>query len=156
MVRSIDAEVTRDARGVLRLRYRIEADLARLRIPPPRPPAPGERLWEHTCCELFVAQAGAAAYHEFNFSPSGAWAAYAFSDYRAGGPSPCPDPGISVTRNGNRLELAAAVAALEGPLLVGLTAVVEAQDGQRSYWALRHPPGKPDFHHRDAFALELA
>jgi hypothetical protein len=33
--------------------------------------------------------------------------------------------------------------------------VIEAADGSLSYWALRHPPGKPDFHHRDAFALEL-
>ncbi|MBI3061386.1 MAG: hypothetical protein HYY83_05345 [Deltaproteobacteria bacterium] len=30
-----------------------------------------------------------------------------------------------------------------------------AQDGTISYWALKHPPGKPDFHHPDAFALEI-
>jgi hypothetical protein len=24
-----------------------------------------------------------------------------------------------------------------------------------SYWALRHAAGKPDFHHRDAFAMPL-
>jgi hypothetical protein len=33
--------------------------------------------------------------------------------------------------------------------------VIEEIDGALSYWALRHAPGKPDFHHRDAFALEL-
>jgi hypothetical protein len=38
---------------------------------------------------------------------------------------------------------------------LGLSAVVEATDGGLSYWALRHPPGKPDFHHIDAFALQL-
>lgn len=39
---------------------------------------------------------------------------------------------------------------------VGLSAVIEETDGTKSYWALRHPPGKPDFHHPDCFALELA
>ena len=28
-------------------------------------------------------------------------------------------------------------------------------DGGISYWALAHPPGKPDFHHPDSFALTL-
>jgi len=37
-----------------------------------------------------------------------------------------------------------------------LSAVIEDDDGAFSYWALRHPPGKPDFHHPDAFALMLA
>jgi hypothetical protein len=36
-----------------------------------------------------------------------------------------------------------------------VSAVVETLDGALSYWALRHPPGKPDFHHADSFALEL-
>jgi hypothetical protein len=33
--------------------------------------------------------------------------------------------------------------------------VIETLDGSLSYWALRHPPGKPDFHHSESFALEL-
>ena len=40
-------------------------------------------------------------------------------------------------------------------LRLGLSAVVEEYDGMLSYWALRHPPGKPDFHHAAAFALVL-
>jgi hypothetical protein len=39
---------------------------------------------------------------------------------------------------------------------MGLSAVIEERDGMLSYWALRHAPGKPDFHRRDGFALELA
>jgi hypothetical protein len=39
---------------------------------------------------------------------------------------------------------------------LGLSAVVEHADGARSYWALQHPPGKPDFHHPDSFAMQLA
>jgi len=40
-------------------------------------------------------------------------------------------------------------------LRLALAAVVEDERGMLSYWALRHPAGKPDFHHPDAFALEL-
>lgn len=120
-------------------------------------PTPGMRpLWEHTCCELFVARRGGTAYREFNFSLSGEWAAYAFAGYRQGGPIEVPDPGIVVRTSSEILELKASVASDAAPLLLGLSAVIEAEDGSLSYWALRHAPGKPDFHHRDAFALELA
>ena len=40
-------------------------------------------------------------------------------------------------------------------LSVGLSAVIEDLDGSLSYWSLKHPPGKPDFHHADCFALEI-
>ena len=38
---------------------------------------------------------------------------------------------------------------------LALSAVIEELDGTKSYWALAHPPGKPDFHHPDCFALTL-
>ena len=38
---------------------------------------------------------------------------------------------------------------------LGLSAVIEERNGAMSYWALSHPPGDPDFHHHDCFALEL-
>jgi hypothetical protein len=53
------------------------------------------------------------------------------------------------------LELDAVIAVAAGRLAIGLSAVIEEQDGRLSYWALRHPPGKPDFHYPEAFALEL-
>ncbi len=40
-------------------------------------------------------------------------------------------------------------------LQLALSAVIEDKQGVLSYWALTHPPGKPDFHHPDAFVLEL-
>lgn len=40
-------------------------------------------------------------------------------------------------------------------LQIGLSAVIEEMDGTKSYWALAHPAGKPDFHHPDCFTLEL-
>ena len=41
-------------------------------------------------------------------------------------------------------------------LRLAVCAVMENEQGRVSYWALAHPPGKPDFHHRDGFALRLA
>ncbi len=134
------------------LRYVIHGNIAALRLPE-RGVQP---LWQHTCCEAFVARPRALAYHEFNFSPSGDWGAYAFTDYRQGGPMEIADPGIALKVSGDALELRASVRAAQGPVVLGLSAVIEERDGRVSYWALRHAPGKPDFHHRDAFALELA
>ena len=49
-----------------------------------------------------------------------------------------------------------AVSAFNSLLITfGLTVIIEEDNGGMSYWALKHAPGKPDFHHRDAFALEL-
>jgi hypothetical protein len=45
---------------------------------------------------------------------------------------------------------------IEAEWALGLSAVIEAADGSRSYWALRHPSSAPDFHHPDCFALTLA
>ena len=36
---------------------------------------------------------------------------------------------------------------------LGLSAILEEEDGTISYWALAHPPGRPDFHHPDCLAL---
>lgn len=145
----------RAAPEVLTARYRIEGTLERLRIPPLRMPAPGERLWQHTCCELFIRRSGEAAYREFNFSPSAQWAAFAFARYREGTPVAAPDPGIAVRRFDDVLELQATITAAPVRLRVALCVVIEDRDGALSYWALSHPAGKPDFHHQDAFALEL-
>ena len=154
-VRSIHAEVARTPHGLLAVTYRIAGDLDRVRIPKRRVRAPQEKLWQHTCCEIFVARPGGPAYHEFNFSPSEEWAGYAFERYRDGAAVDIPDPGIAVRGSPGELELQASIRVAKGSLRVGLSAVIEETSGVLSYWALRHPPGKPDFHHPEAFALEL-
>ncbi len=132
--------------------YRCKGDLERVRLP-----RAGERpIWQHTCWELFFGrQGGAGAYREYNFAPSGEWAAYAFYSYRKAAPVKMPDPRVTVLSGGPMLAIEAMVPVDGGPLRVGLSAVIESEEGL-SYWALRHPAGKPDFHHADAFALELA
>ena len=156
-MRQVFARIERNP-GDLDLSFSIEGEMRKLRIPEPRAPRIAERLWQHTCCEMFVARQGEAGYHEFNFSPSGEWAAYAFTAYRAGAMlrDAALAPQISVTQSARRLTLECRVRAdASGSLKLALCAVIEELDGRLSYWALRHAPGKPDFHHRDAFALEL-
>jgi hypothetical protein len=163
-VRGIEVRVDREEDGTLALGFRLDGDLAGLRMPPPRPPGVADRLWQHTCFEAFVALEGAARYHELNFAPSGEWAAYAFRAYREGGPleNGSLAPRIAVRSAPDRLELDARVALghlspahAAAALGLGLAAVVEETDGTLSYWSLHHPAGRPDFHHRDAFALRL-
>jgi hypothetical protein len=154
-VRSIRAEVARTPQGLLELTYRIAGDLERVRIPEPRAAAQRERLWQHTCCEIFVARPDGPAYHEFNFSPSGDWAGYAFERYRDGAVLDIPDPRIAVRGSSRELELQASILVADGQLRVGISVVIEELSGVLSYWALRHAAGKPDFHRAEAFALEL-
>ena len=133
----------------LSIAYLMEGEIDRLRIPPPRAPRFADGLWQHTCCELFVARPG-GGYREFNFSPSGEWASYEFDGYRTGRRAIEARPVIVL--HGMQLE----VSLEEKAARIGLSAVIEEEDGTLSYWALRHAPGKPDFHHPDAFAMELA
>ena len=156
-IRCIDVLV-RAVGGSLALTFALEGDLCGVRIPQPRPSRRVDDLWRHTCFEAFVMAGEGPAYQEFNFSPSGEWAVYAFRGYRDGGePRAALAPGIAVRRSRDRLELDAGIrpeCLPPGPSLrLGLSAVVEDAHGVLSYWALRHPPGKPDFHHTEAFAL---
>jgi len=155
--------VRRSPSGSLALTFGIEGDLAAVRILGPRTPRQVTELWQHTCIEAFVAVDGASAYHEFNFAPSGEWAVYGFRNYREGAllNDETLAPQIAVRIAPHRFELDACIPLVRlshrhprAPLRLGLSAVIEASDGMLSYWSLRHPAGKPDFHH-DARALRL-
>lgn len=154
-VHGIEACASRAGVELVHIEYRIRGDIARLRIPPRRTPAPGERLWQHTCCEIFVASAPGGPYREFNFSPSGEWAAYAFASYRDASPLQIPDPAIEVRASPLELELRATIGVVPGRHCAGLCAVIEERDGRLSYWALKHAPGRPDFHDPRGYLLEL-
>lgn len=164
---AITGHLTR-TRDTLAISYRLAGDIDRLRLPPIKAPHFADELWRHTCCELFIAHRGDAAYHECNFSPSRAWAAYAFARTRerAGQAHQLPlatlDPTIVIERGAHTLELKASVRLdalspryTSAALVLALSAVIEDRDGALSYWALAHPRPQPDFHHPDAFVLEL-
>jgi hypothetical protein len=40
-------------------------------------------------------------------------------------------------------------------LTLGLAAVIEDRARVLTYWALKHPAEKPDFHHADGFVIPL-
>ena len=171
MIRCLDVDIARSQNGGFRLVFLLFGDMARVLIPSPRPTdepdARCDGLWEHTCFEAFFARAGETAYREFNFSPSGKWAAYDFSAYRkpANAPAAVTPPQIVRNLSEGRLELEVLLAhdvlpdgMSNASLEIGLSAVVEStdtQDGARSYWALAHPAERPDFHHRGGFHLRL-
>jgi hypothetical protein len=162
--RRVAVDAWRGPRGDLTLTFGVAGRVDDVRVPSPRTPRAADRLWEHTCFEAFVALDGETAYHEFNLSPSGEWAVFAFRGYRerAAAVDEAAAPSIAVRRPPGRLELEG-VLPLErlspvhrdATLRLGLSAVIETADGAVSYWALRHPPGAPDFHHADAFSLRL-
>ena len=167
-IRAFEVRVQVRETDLLVLDYSLQGELARLRIPPQRTAQRVDELWEHTCFEAFLVTDDSPGYYELNFSPSGEWAAYRFSAYRAG-MAPADGVGVPTTRVARaatalQVEAAIAVAAIrevlqpqsEVPLRIALAAVIEDRDGARSYWAQRHAPGKPDFHHPDGFALEIS
>jgi hypothetical protein len=149
--------------GNLTLRYELQGDIDKLLIPEPQQASMAGELWQHTCFEAFIAVVEEAPYHEFNFSPSSQWAAYAFDDYRARKTWQANHaPAIHFARTDHQLVLTAVISEadlpdnpLNQPYRLGLSAVLETKAGELSYWALFHPSGKPDFHHRNGFTLSL-
>jgi hypothetical protein len=163
-VEEIEAGVGWTQDNAFAFAYALKGDLTRLRIPLPRPSLRADRLWKRTCFEAFVSVKGKTEYYEFNFAPSGEWAAYRFQRYREGMllADDIPAPRIAVRNTANRLDLDAIVPLDHLPaipphacLQLALCAVIEDENGMLSYWALKHPPGKPDFHHPDALALDF-
>ena len=164
LITAVDVEVEMSDPNQALLRYRVcGADLV---LPELTSPGRADELWKTTCFELFLATGAGDAYFEFNFSPSAKWAAYRFEAYRGGRRDmqmtvePLVDrhPELEPTDRVPHYVLDADVDFSDippGPLRAGLSAIIEEGSGRKSYWALAHPPGKPDFHHPDCFTLEL-
>jgi len=163
-VRSIKTDINTTSDGDLHLHYMLEGELDQLAIPARTHSAHADNLWRHTCFEAFITGNISPVYFEFNFSPSTQWAAYGFTRYRKGmaplryGASTL----IEMRYSNDRLELDARIPHMvlktlpgSGGLRLALAAVIEEKSGLLSYWALTHPPGSPDFHHSDSFALHL-
>lgn len=152
-VSALEVEYSRDGL-LLWLRFIADGDPDAAAWPVLVPQARADDLWKHTCFEVFVQTAD--GYVEYNLSPSGQWASYRFTGYRDG-MAPAEEVatvwGLDAGDDYVALE-----AQIELPLdaaRIGLSAVIEAADGSKSYWAVAHPGDKPDFHHPDSFVLDL-
>jgi hypothetical protein len=161
---AIDVDVERPRAGLLRLGSEVSGAVDDLFLPEKTAPVRAGELWRRTCFEAFVGAGAGGAYIELNFAPSTRWAAYAFTGYRAGMrvARAVAQPIIEVIRTAERFDLRVSidlgpVADLPGGAdwRIGLAAVIEEASGGKSYWALAHPPGRPDFHHAHGFAYEL-
>jgi hypothetical protein len=168
-IESLDVQVSM-GHGLLTLRYDLRADMSRIRIGSETVPGRADGLWRHTSFEAFIRLGRSPGYWELNFSPTRQWAAYAFDGYREGmRPLDLSStPEILIRKAPHSLQLQATFPMPARPVLpasvatgaapgwaLGLTAVVEEDNGRLCYWSARHPQGKPDFHHADNFALEL-
>lgn|SRR5215217_397902 len=159
-VERVEVNIARARPSSLALRYVVIGDIAALQLPPPVERARTDELWKTTCFEAFLRTEQGDGYVEVNLSPSNRWAAYGFDGYRDG----MVEADVALRHltqraSADRYELVATLDLTgfppEQPWTLGLSAVIETTDGAKSYWALAHAPGKPDFHHGDAFAHVL-
>jgi len=148
--------------GDIRFKFALEGRLEALRLPVADAPPSGP-LWQHTCFEAFISTPDAENYREYNFSTAGQWAAYEFLHYREMGHPLGEEPPallpVTSSLHENRLTLVADVPSMLLPysavLRLGLSTVVEREDGNLEYWAVHHPAEYPDFHHADGWTLLL-
>jgi hypothetical protein len=150
---SVDVFLERWEDGRAEFSFHLHADTGEL-VLPELSKGRADGLWRSTCFELFVQMR--QGYREYNFSPAGAWAVYDFTGYRDGMRRADLEhaPEIDTDNTGEGLIVDALFdLAEEGRF--GLSAVIEERSGTKSYWALAHPPGKPDFHHQACFAATL-
>ena len=152
-VTAIDAEAWREGN---RWHFRYVVDgTADLVMPDPAIPGRADELWRTTCFEAFVGEEG-AAYREYNFSPSRQWAGYAFDAPREGMRNAEAEVEVWLDGGADWVSVEAAVSADLAPgAAFGLTAVIEEQGGHKSYWALAHTDGPPDFHAPSCFLARL-
>ncbi len=157
-VESVEAQLIRlPGKGALMARYRITG-IGRLVIPEFTGRGREDDLWKHSCGEVFLIGEG-DRYREFNFSPSGRWAAWDFAAYRkrAGDHDPFDIPEINIRTGDTMAVLDAKLDPREiGDFTrAGLSMVIEEEGGHLSYWSLAHPGARPDFHHPDGFTFDI-
>ena len=162
-VQSVEVEIIRATNTIL-LMYGVDG--AESLLLPAFERERRDNLWNSTCFELFL-KPESRGYVEFNFAPLSAWNAYSFVDWRMGRRAYQPDsePQIIDSRTDGRREsfprryeldvVISPDVLLLAPAAVSLAAILQEEDGTKSYWALAHPPGEPNFHHPDCFVARL-
>ena len=156
----LGVQVARRSPQQVALEYRAEGNIEDVVIPPPAAmPTRADGLWQATCFELFLQPEGDEAYVECNFAPSEDWAVYGFDGYRAGmRPLDVPAaPDVRVERREHALvvKVELALPLTSGVWRIAPAAILADRDGARSFWAVKHGAGEPDFHRADCFVGRL-
>lgn len=114
-----------------------------------------DELWKHTCLEFFVKNPKSSEYTEFNFSPSGDYAVYHFTNYRERDFDfkDFKQPIIQAGLSESLFELKVKIPLIKGD--ISLAAVIEDQQQSISYFALAHKKERPDFHDPASFIVNL-
>ena len=155
---NVDRSAAFGRNATLNLFFCVGAPASRFVIPQSASASRRDELWRATCFEAFLREEGKQAYVEWNFAPSLDWASYACSAPRAGMAQAEveAEPYIRVEDNLTWWALGATIAIpAYATFDVGLSAVIEEKDGNKSYWALAHPDGPPDFHDPTCFLARL-
>lgn len=150
--------------GALFITYIMAGDLERIVLPEPAlSVSRRHELWRRTCFEVFFGTTGQNAYWEGNFSPSGHWNIYRFTDYRRGMAEEQRSgrPLCRRVTDKSRLELSCGMDIHDlcpdrEVIVAGIACVVMETSGRLSYWAVDHCGARPDFHDRRSFLLQLA
>jgi hypothetical protein len=156
---SVDHASSLGAVATTNIWFGIGARAERFVVPRSEGPGRADELWRTTCFEAFLQAEGQEAYREWNFAPSGDWAAYDFTAYREGMiNADVSAPYVRMEDNMTWWALGATIAVeSEKTWRLGLSVVLEEAEGPRSYWALSHSnPEKPDFHVAHCFVAKLA
>lgn len=148
--------------GIIAVSYILQGPLSNIMIPSSAVPARHNRLWEKTCFEFFLAPAGSEQYWEFNLSPAGHWNVYHFESCREGMKE---EPAISslpfrIHNQSDRFTLTLEldvthIIKTDQLLKAGISAVIQFNDGNMTFWSLVHPGSQPDFHNRGSFIIEI-
>src|SRR5260221_3823845 len=138
--------------------FGMGAPPSRFIIPEQVEPRRADELWKTTCFEAFLRVPGTESYREWNFAPSGEWAAYDFAAYRDDRTNAdVATPYLRVEDNFTWWAFGATISVeAKGAWEFGLSAMLEEADGTKSYWALAHPnAARPDFPDPACFAAAL-
>ena len=137
---SIHVDALRMEKTRVELDFFVWGATERILLPSPAPSERVDGLWQHTCFEAFVRLPDDPGYCELNLSPSGEWAAYRFSSHRTGMvEADVPAPHIAIEVADGRftvdahIDLGGVLEDATARWTLGLSAVIETRDGNRSF-----------------------
>jgi len=148
----------------LSIHYVVSGDIINILLPTPTDsPVRKHDLWRTTCFEFFIAIQDQPCYWEFNMSPSGNWNVYAMDAYRQVNmreevaftqlPFEFRKTNDEVTLD-ITVDLNPIIQS-ETILEIGVTSIIQTNDGNESFWGLAHPGLQADFHLRNSLILEM-